>query len=68
MNETLKNIAERYSCRSFKPEMPSDEILNEIANAMFSGGVCIWNFGTARLFRKKTLPHIPDKNKISFIA
>jgi nitroreductase len=33
MNETLKVIAERYSCRDFKDQMPSDEILQAIAEA-----------------------------------
>ncbi|HBN84627.1 MAG TPA: nitroreductase, partial [Clostridiales bacterium] len=27
MNETLRVIAQRYSCRDFKDEMPSDEKL-----------------------------------------
>lgn len=33
MNETLRVIAERYSCRDYKDIMPSDEILQAIANA-----------------------------------
>ena len=33
MNEVLKTITERYSCRDFKTEMPSDEMLNIIADA-----------------------------------
>ena len=33
MNETLKVIAERYTCRDYKDEMPSDEILQAIAEA-----------------------------------
>lgn len=33
MNETLKVIANRYSCRDFKNEVPSDEILQAIAEA-----------------------------------
>jgi len=33
MNETLNVIAKRYSCRDFKSEMPSDEILQAIAEA-----------------------------------
>jgi nitroreductase len=33
MNETLKVIAERYSCRDFKDIMPPDEILQAIAEA-----------------------------------
>ncbi len=33
MNETLKVIAERYSCRDYKEETPSDEILQAIAEA-----------------------------------
>ena len=33
MNETLNVIAKRYSCRDFKNEMPSDEILQAIAEA-----------------------------------
>ncbi len=33
MNETLNVIAKRYSCRDFKSEMPSDEILQAIAGA-----------------------------------
>lgn len=33
MNETLKVIAKRYSCRDFRDEMPSDEILQAIAMA-----------------------------------
>lgn len=33
MNETLKVIAERYACRDYKSEMPSDEILQAIAEA-----------------------------------
>ncbi len=33
MNETLKVIANRYSCRDFTEEMPSDEILQKIAEA-----------------------------------
>lgn len=33
MNETLKVIENRYSCRDYKEEMPSDEILQAIAEA-----------------------------------
>lgn len=33
MNDTLKTIAERYSCRSFAPDMPTDAELATIANA-----------------------------------
>ena len=33
MNETLKIIAERYTCRDYKSEMPPDEILHAIAEA-----------------------------------
>ena len=33
MNETLKVIAARYSCRDFKDEMPPDETLRAIAEA-----------------------------------
>ncbi len=33
MNETLKVIAERYTCRDYKAEMPPDEILQAIAKA-----------------------------------
>ncbi len=33
MNETLKTISERYSCRSFKDDMPGDEQLQAIATA-----------------------------------
>jgi len=33
MNEVLKVIAERYSCRDFKDKMPSDEVLRAIAGA-----------------------------------
>lgn len=33
MNETLKVIAERYTCRDYKTEMPPDEILQAIAKA-----------------------------------
>lgn len=33
MNETLKVIAERYSCRDYKSQMPSDEILKAITEA-----------------------------------
>jgi nitroreductase len=33
MNETLKVIAKRYACRDYKSEMPSDEILQAIAEA-----------------------------------
>jgi len=33
MNETLKVIAERYSCRDYKSDMPSDEMLQAIAEA-----------------------------------
>lgn len=33
MNETLKVIANRYSCRDFKGDMPSDEMLKAIADA-----------------------------------
>lgn len=33
MNETLKNIFSRYSCRAFKDEMPPDDILNQITDA-----------------------------------
>lgn len=33
MNETLKVIAERYSCRDYKSDMPNDEILQAIACA-----------------------------------
>ena len=33
MNEVLKAITERFSCRDFKADMPSDEMLNLIADA-----------------------------------
>lgn len=33
MNETLEVIAKRYSCRDYREEMPSDEILWAIARA-----------------------------------
>ncbi len=33
MNETLKVIAERYSCRDYKDEMPPDALLQLIAEA-----------------------------------
>jgi len=33
MNETLKTIQERFSCRAYKDEMPSDELLIQIAQA-----------------------------------
>lgn len=33
MNETLKVIANRYSCRDYRDEMPSDEMLQLIAEA-----------------------------------
>jgi len=33
MNETLKVIAERYTCRDYKSEMPPDELLWAIAEA-----------------------------------
>ena len=33
MNETLKTIQKRFSCRDFKDEMPSDEALEAIALA-----------------------------------
>jgi nitroreductase len=33
MNETLKTIANRYSCRAFKDTTPSDDQLSAIANA-----------------------------------
>lgn len=33
MNETLKTISQRYSCRSFLDKMPSDAELTAIANA-----------------------------------
>lgn len=33
MNETLKVISQRYSCRDFKSEMPSDKLLQAIAQA-----------------------------------
>lgn len=33
MNETLKTIAERYSCRNFKDEMPAHDLLEAIVNA-----------------------------------
>ena len=33
MNETLKVIARRYTCRDYKGEMPPDEILRAIAEA-----------------------------------
>ena len=33
MNETLNVIAQRYSCRDFKSEMPEEEILHAIAQA-----------------------------------
>lgn len=33
MNETLKVIAERYSCRDYKGDMPSDEVLRAITEA-----------------------------------
>lgn len=33
MNETLKVIAERYTCRDYKTVMPPDEILQAIAEA-----------------------------------
>ena len=33
MNDTLKTIAERYSCRSFQDKMPPDDLLNAITDA-----------------------------------
>lgn len=33
MNETLEVISKRYSCRDFKPDLPSDELLQAIAEA-----------------------------------
>ncbi|MGI6752299.1 MAG: nitroreductase family protein [Anaerovoracaceae bacterium] len=33
MNETLRTIAQRYSCRSFSDEMPSEEQVNAIVEA-----------------------------------
>ncbi len=33
MNETLNVIAKRYACRDYKSELPSDEILQAIAEA-----------------------------------
>ena len=33
MNETLQVIAKRYTCRDYKSEAPSDELLHAIANA-----------------------------------
>ncbi|HZK01946.1 MAG TPA: nitroreductase [Anaerovoracaceae bacterium] len=33
MNETLKVIAKRYSCRDYKKEMPSEEVLQAIGQA-----------------------------------
>ena len=33
MNEVLKAISERYSCRAFTDEKPSDDIINAIAKA-----------------------------------
>ncbi|NLK40380.1 MAG: nitroreductase [Clostridiales bacterium] len=33
MNETLKVIADRYSCRDYRPDMPSDDKLRAIAEA-----------------------------------
>ena len=33
MNDTLKSIAKRFSCRSFTDQMPSDEDLRAIADA-----------------------------------
>lgn len=33
VNETLRTIAERYSCRDYKKAMPSDEALKTIAEA-----------------------------------
>lgn len=33
MNDTLKTIAERYSCRGFTDQMPTDEQVNAIAEA-----------------------------------
>ena len=33
MNETLKTIAQRYSCRDFKDETPPDDVLRAIAQA-----------------------------------
>jgi len=33
MNEVLKAISERYSCRAFADKKPSDEIMNAIAKA-----------------------------------
>lgn len=33
LNETLEVIAKRYSCRDYKSEMPSDEMLEAIAEA-----------------------------------
>ena len=33
MNETLRTIAERYTCRDYKSEMPPDGILQAIAQA-----------------------------------
>jgi len=36
MNDTLKTIAERYSCRDFSRKMPADEELQAIARAAVS--------------------------------
>ncbi len=33
MNETLKNLVERRSCRSYKPDMIPEDILNQILEA-----------------------------------
>ncbi|MBQ8297037.1 MAG: nitroreductase [Ruminococcus sp.] len=33
MNEVIKNIITRRSCKSFKPDMVSDEIINQIVEA-----------------------------------
>ena len=33
MNDVLKNIQERRSCRKYKPEMVPDELINQVIEA-----------------------------------
>ena len=33
MNETIKNLETRRSCRSFKPEMPPKELIDKVIEA-----------------------------------
>jgi len=63
MNETLKTIETRYACRSFKPDMPSSEDLNVIANAAIESpsGMNLQNWKIIVVKNKKLIDDIEEE-------